>query len=154
MKSAFVQDEKDWAHEYADIPQANSNDTSKKSSADHRNAAHLINLTEFSGFLPGSNRTLSEVSIGQYFSNKCEDVRGIIENASPPKKFNEPIPLLKSDSIASNGMTASYVGGYSQGKTKRKYFYWCKFKFHSIQFNQQLLHIIPMMSSKSNLSQE
>lgn len=122
MKSAFVQDEKDWEHEYADIPQMNSNNTSKKSSAVHKNAARLINLTEFSGFLPESNRTLSELSIGQYFSKKCEDVRGIIENASPPKKFNEPMPLLTSDSLASVGMTASYGGGYSQGKTQRKYF--------------------------------
>lgn len=123
MKSALVQDEKDWEHEYADIPQVNSDETPKKSSAVHRNAAHLINLTEFSGFLPESNRTLSEVSIGQYFSKKCEDVRGIIENASPPKKCNDPIPLFTSDSLASDGMTASYGGEYSQGKTERKYMY-------------------------------
>lgn len=122
MKSALVQDEKEWEHEYADIPEMDSKDTSKKSSAVYRNAAHLINLTEFSGFLPESNRTLSEVSIGQYFSKKCEDVRGIIENASPPKKFNEPIPLLTSDSIASSGTATSYGGGYSQGKIKRKYY--------------------------------
>lgn len=127
MKSAFVQDEKDWQHEYADIPQVDSNDTAKKSSAAHRNAVHLMNLTEFSGFLPESNRTLSEISIGQYFSRKCEDVRGMIENASPPKKFNEPIPLFTSDSLTSDGMTASYGGGYSQGKNKRQILLMVKF---------------------------
>lgn len=100
MKSAMVQDEKDWEIEYATIPELHKDPPKKVSpvyaGAVRKNPGKMVNLTEFSGFLGESSRmgTESDVSIGRYFSKRCEDVREMIQNNSPTKKFTRPIGLL------------------------------------------------------------
>lgn len=101
MGEELLKDEKEWQNEFADIPYDTNNCDRASSIKAKGNAkaasAKVVNLTEFSGILDDSTpveSSTSEMSIGRYFSRKCEDIRNVIPNNSPTKA--RPIPLLSN----------------------------------------------------------
>lgn len=103
MKSQMIEDEKEWQNEFGVLP-AGADEKSYKSSAEqsHRSDKQVpgkfVNLTEFSGILGDSTEESLTMSMGNYFLKRCEDIRDMIPNVSPPK--DHPIALL-GDSLNS-----------------------------------------------------
>lgn len=102
MGEKLLEDEKEWQNEFGDLPPIEaSKPLSKIATPNRRNAnkkipGKLVNLTEFSGYLGDSNSAeYSTMSMGKYFSKRCEDIRDMIPNSSPTKC--KPMALL-SDS--------------------------------------------------------
>lgn len=103
MRSQLLEDEKKWEDEFGMLPSDPSNRSSKVSSAgaDRSNKGNsngrYLNLTEFSGFV-GENSGRGEsggsnMSMGNFFSTRCEDVRDMIPALSPRKRVR-PVALL------------------------------------------------------------
>lgn len=95
----MIQDEQEWQNEYGDLP-ANASQKSSKFSPDEQ-SRHVskethrkrVNLTEFSGYLGETPmEENSAMSMGNYFLKRCEDIRQMIPNRSPPK--NGAVGLL------------------------------------------------------------
>lgn len=110
MQEQLKRDEKDWEQEYADIPQMDSDTMSApalepaaqvpSSSSDISQQrikmhGHLANVTDFSvAYLCDSSSVNTDMSIGRYFSNRCQDVREMIPTRSPTK--HNPIALVSN----------------------------------------------------------
>lgn len=92
MENVLLKDEKEWQKEFATIPSDSNYDVSQNKESLAKSSKKLVNYTEFSGLLNDSNSSSTEMSIGKYFSRKCEDIRSLIPNLSPTK--TRPIPLL------------------------------------------------------------
>lgn len=121
MQDKLWQDEREWQNEFGILPSGIDRygkmltSTAKVSNAESKNGGKLVNLTEFSGYLAGNNTAnCSTMSLGQYFSKRCEDIREIIPSKSPTKTI--PIALL-GDSYRSGSEYNSSCGSkkYSQG---------------------------------------
>lgn len=96
MQGKLLEDEKQWQNEFGVLP--NGSETSKESfaSSDTRNSrpgTKYLNLTEFSGIVGDNGR--ENMSMGNFFSNRCEDVREIIPTKSPTKR-SKAVALLES----------------------------------------------------------
>lgn len=100
MLKQFEIDEKDWEQEYAVIPQTNSflmRSTSNTSQT--TNLVKPTNATDFSMAYIGNDYSTitaanTDISIGQYFSNRCQDLCEIISAKSPTK--HKPIALVSN----------------------------------------------------------
>lgn len=86
MKNAILdKDEKSWEEEYTDLPSA----VPQKS----KDTYNYVNMTDFSIQKSADESTNKpgsadgNFSIGQYFRNRCDDIRTIIPNVSPKKKY-------------------------------------------------------------------
>lgn len=98
MLDVLQHDEKEWENEFAVLPPIQMEKTSMpyaaKQSMLGKVPGKLVNLTEFSGYLADSNASIgnSNLSMGKYFSKRCEGLREMLPNKSPTK--NRPIALL------------------------------------------------------------
>lgn len=109
MRSQLLEDEKKWEDEFGLLPSDPTNRSSKVSSTcdgKSRNgyqSGKYLNLTEFSGYV-GENSGRGEsggsnLSMGNFFSTRCEDVRDMIPALSPRKRV-KPVALLhNTDSL-------------------------------------------------------
>lgn len=126
IQQRLDQDEKEWQNDFgilpaeSDQPKSSTTPSAKSSNAEAKMGAKLVNLTEFSGYLADSNvarnnlSDFSSMSLGQYFGNRCEDVREMIPNRSPTKQH--PIGLLDSYRTGSEySSTSGDSKKYSQG---------------------------------------
>lgn len=99
MLDQISKDEKDWEKSRADLPFTECDSISQpKSLAPHKLISKLhgklTNMSDFSGYLV-DGASCNDLSIGRYFSNRCEDLQDIIPNKSPTKK-HEPISLFSN----------------------------------------------------------
>lgn len=105
MGDELLKDEKQWQNEFAAMPLVDEEcdgnvPTSSNSnlSTTTRASGRMVNLTEFSGYMNDSTpveSSTTEMSIGRYFSRKCEDIRDMIPNSSP-SKMGRPMPLFSN----------------------------------------------------------
>lgn len=97
MQSKLIEDERQWENEFGILP-ADSERSSKSTMSSSRPGAKQLNLTEFSGYIgePSRDTGASNMSMGNFFSNRCEDVRQMIPTLSP-QKLLKPIGLIGSD---------------------------------------------------------
>lgn len=102
MSEQLKEDERKWEQEFADIPQMNGESMSV-SETSHRPVpklhAKLANMTDFSlAYMGESISSNTDMSIGRYFSNRCQDIREMIPTSSPRKHkptalVGNPVPL-------------------------------------------------------------
>lgn len=92
-------DEREWENEFADLPAKTDSIASSERSATSLRLpqSRLINLTEFSGYLAEHKTSeTSDMSLGNFFSKRCEDLHRMIPNKSPTKQ-HKPVPLILCD---------------------------------------------------------
>lgn len=96
MHEQLNKDERSWAQEYADIPQSNNDSMSMTDTVSKtlpKLHAKLANMTDFSmAYLGDSLSGNTDMSIGRYFSNRCQDIREMIPTRSPTKHI--PMALV------------------------------------------------------------
>lgn len=101
MLEQIQNDEDEWERSRADIPIGERSSLSKSSSSmgSHlklpKMHGKLANMTEFSGFLVDSTSDSTDMSIGRYFSNRCQDLQEMIPTKSPTKKHT-PVALVST----------------------------------------------------------
>lgn len=102
MHDQLLKDENEWEQEFADIPNnqpaAPVPDMSQRSVPKFH--GKLANMTDFSGFLCADSPTddSTDMSIGRYFLNRCQDLREIITATSPTKHV--PVSLVTNSTEA------------------------------------------------------
>lgn len=103
-------DEREWQNEFGNLPADSESIVSSEQSTPGIRIPKdkLINLTEFSGYLAENNPAdFSEMSLGNFFSKRSEDLHHIIPNRSPTKR-QKPIALIpQSDCSATTGYNTS-----------------------------------------------
>lgn len=97
MHEQLKKDEKEWDQEYADIPSM-SESTSIVSNNLVLPKVHgkLTNMSDFSGYLSVSNSDPTELSIGRYFLNRCQELHDFLPK-SPMKNNHKPVSLIPSN---------------------------------------------------------
>lgn len=102
MLEQIQNDEDDWERSRADIPIIENDSLAESSKSMVSSHLHvpkmhgkLTNMTEFSGFLIDSASDSTDMSIGRYFSNRCQDLQAMIPTKSPTKKHT-PVALLST----------------------------------------------------------
>lgn len=98
MQSKLLEDERQWQNEFGNLPSMDRSSKETSSSSECRyskRGAKYLNLTEFSGIVGDGGRYSSNMSMGNFFSTRCEDVRQIITTKSPTKRL-KPVALVES----------------------------------------------------------
>lgn len=94
MQEQLKNDEKEWAQEYADIPSMSTSTSIASNDVvlpkEHRK---LTNMSDFSGYLSVSNSDPTELSIGRFFLNRCQELHDFLPK-SPMKNNHKPMPLI------------------------------------------------------------
>lgn len=96
MHEQLRKDEKEWDREYADIPSVSQLPSIGSNEADCIPKVHgkLTNMTDFSGYLCVSNSDPTELSIGRYFLNRCQELQDVLPTRSPTKNNHKPMSLI------------------------------------------------------------
>lgn len=94
--SRLEKDEKEWEQEFAIIPTVDSEPEvelrlPKQVEKVKQNAKNYQTYDEISGYLPEINRSMQELSIGQFFQAHSDDIYKIIPNKSPPQRKGVPL---------------------------------------------------------------
>lgn len=94
MQEQLKKDEKEWDHEYADIPSVSRLPSIVSSELLPKVHGKLTNMSDFSGYLCVSNSDPTELSIGRYFLNRCQELQDVLPSKSPTKNNHKPMSLI------------------------------------------------------------
>lgn len=107
MQEQLKNDEKDWDHEYADIPSVSQITSIVSNESVSRPNGKFANISDFPGYSCVSNSYSStDFSIGRFFSNRCVELQDVLPAKSPTKSNYKPMSLIPPNS------TQSQIGWY------------------------------------------
>lgn len=95
MQDQLKKDEKDWDHEYADIPSVSQLTSILSNESVSKMNGKLANISDFPGYSCVSNSYSStDFSIGRFFSNRCVELQDVLPTKSPKKINHKPMSLI------------------------------------------------------------
>lgn len=100
MHEQLKNDEKEWANEFASIPDGPSLSQSKSSVWNEFGAKmheNVTNMSDFSGLSRYGDSGSTDFSIGRFFSDRCQKL-DFLTGKSPTKNAHKPMSLIPPNS--------------------------------------------------------